>query len=423
MTTEMDRTVATVGIAERPASSSAFALLIVQAGLILAAMDYSIYNFALPLILDDLNISIPSAGLIFFLSQQGTFIGTLLVAIVADYVGRVRVMMGNIALYSVATGAVAFAPSALFLTVVRFLVNFGVGAEHPVGAAYISETWDPTTRGRALAFMQSGFAIGTLFASLLLAVVGSRYGWRVLFLIGLLPALLVIVIRSRLPESRMWEEHRARKAALTTRRDVDAAVRFPWVQLFAGDLRKLTMIGIVLLIVGNSGAGGVFAWGPTFLKSARGLDISTVGWFGVVLALGMFVGYNAFGFIADVIGRRFTMAIYFALGGLSVVAFSFVTNLIMLAVVTLFVGFTIAGVFSGFVIYLPELFPTRARASGIGLCMGIGLFFWALVPYVLGLLAPGGDFSGVFAVSSVAAYVVGLVILLFAPETKGKVLA
>lgn len=398
------------------------ALLVVQAGWILAAMDYSIYNFALPLIIQDLKISLPTAGLIFFLSLQGTFVGSLIVPILADYFGRVRSMVGNILLYALTTGAVAFAASGAFLTIARFLVNFGVGGEQPVGASYISEEWDSRTRGRAMGFMQSGYAIGTLLAAILLATVGANYGWRPLFIIGILPAFLVVVIRFWLPESRKWSKMREQRMQTIRSNERAPGEKFVIAQLFAPDLRKFTIIGTILLIVGNAAGGGIFAWAPTFLKLERGLDIASVGWFGIVLALGQLVGYNAFGFIADIIGRRPTMAIYFVLGILSVVAFGLVTNLPLLGFSTFFVGFALAGVFSGFIIYLSELFPTRARATGMGWCMGIGLFFWALIPFLLGVLAPESNFGTLFAISTPVACVIGLITLIFAPETKGRIL-
>jgi MFS family permease len=409
----------TIGTTVGFGSRTTFALFIVQAGWILASMDYSIYNFALPLIIQDLKISLPTAGLIFFLSLQGTFIGSLVVPLLADYFGRVRAMTANILLYAITTGAVAFAPSIAFLTIARFLVNFGVGGEQPVGASYISEEWNPRTRGRAMGFMQSGYALGALLASLLLATVGSRFGWRPLFVLGIIPALLVVGIRFWLPESRKWTTSQEQKSQIAAEEAREQA-GFKLGQLFAPDLRKTTIIGTVLLIAGNIAGGGVFAWAPTFLKLERGLDIASVGWYGIVLSLGQFLGYNAFGFIADLIGRRITMAIYFGLGILSVIAFGLVTNLMLLIFATFFVGFTLAGIFSGFIIYLSELFPTRARATGMGWCMGIGLFFWALVPYILGLLAPGSDFGTLFAISTPVACLIGLVTLIFAPETKGR---
>jgi MFS family permease len=270
-----------------------------------------------------------------------------------------------------------------------------------------------------MGFMQSGYALGALLASLLLATVGSRFGWRPLFVLGIIPALLVVGIRFWLPESRKWTTSQEQKSQIAAEEAREQA-GFKLGQLFAPDLRKTTIIGTVLLIAGNIAGGGVFAWAPTFLKLERGLDIASVGWYGIVLSLGQFLGYNAFGFIADLIGRRITMAIYFGLGILSVIAFGLVTNLMLLIFATFFVGFTLAGIFSGFIIYLSELFPTRARATGMGWCMGIGLFFWALVPYILGLLAPGSDFGTLFAISTPVACLIGLVTLIFAPETKGR---
>jgi MFS family permease len=411
--------VKTIRTTARVRTSTSLALFVIQAGWILASMDYSIYNFALPLIIKDLKISLPTAGLIFFLSLQGTFIGSLVVPIIADYFGRVRAMTANILLYALTTGAVAFAPSIAFLTIVRFLVNFGVGGEQPVGASYISEEWNPRTRGRAMGFMQSGYALGALLASFLLVTVGSRFGWRPLFLIGIIPALLVVGIRFWLPESRKWTASQEQQSQVVAEQAREQE-GFKLGQLFAPDLRKVTIIGTVLLIAGNIAGGGVFAWAPTFLELERGLNIASLGWYGIVLSLGQFLGYNVFGLIADLIGRRITMAIYFGLGILSVIIFGLVTNLVLLIFATFFVGFTLAGIFSGFIIYLSELFPTRARATGMGWCMGIGLFFWALIPYILGLLASGSNLGTLFAISTPIGCLIGLVTLLFAPETKGQ---
>ena len=402
-------------------STSSFALTLVLMGWVFAGMDYTIYAYALPLILTDLHISIPTAGLVFFLSLQGTFIGSLLVALLADYVGRRGVMMGNILLYALSTGAVALAQSALFLTLVRFLVNFGVGAEQPVGATYISETWNPKTRGRAMGFMQSGFAIGTLLATLLLALIAARYGWRPLFVIGAIPALLVVGFRFWLPESKKWteqrDENRTRKAA------GERTTGFPMGSLFKPDLLRPTIIGTVLLIMGNAAAGGIQAWAPTFLKIQHNLDISTVGWLGVVQSLGLLLGYNAAGWIADALSRRYSLMIMFALGVVSIIAFGLVNNLVLLGIAFFVVGVSTGGMFGNFIVYLSEMFPTHARATGVGWCMGIGLFFWALVPLVLSALAPTGNFGTLFAIFGGVACVIGIVTAFLGPETKGVELA
>jgi putative MFS transporter len=402
-------------------ATSGFALTLVLLGWVFAGMDYTIYSYALPLILTDLNISIPTAGLIFFLSLQGTFIGSLLAGALADALGRRRVMMGNILLYALSTGTVALAQAAGFLTVVRFLVNFGVGAEQPVGATYISEVWNPKTRGRAMGFMQSGYAIGTLLATLLLALIAERFGWRLLFIIGAIPALLVVGFRMWLPESRRWEDQQREKANRAAAGQ--KAAGFPMRELFGRDLLRVTTIGTVLLIMGNTAGGGIQAWAPTYLKVQHGLDISTVGWLGVVQALGLLLGYVGAGWVADALSRRYSLMIFFALGVVSLIIFGLVSGLALLGVAFFVVGVSIGGQFGNFVVYLSELFPTHARATGVGWCMGIGLFFWALVPLVLSSLAPTGNFGTLFAIFGGAACVLGIVTAYLGPETKGLELA
>lgn len=411
------------GVMSQIGSTKGYALALVWFGWTFAGMDYTIYAYALPLIINQLHISIPAAGIVFFLSLQGTFLGSLLVPILADYIGRRPVMMGNILLYALATGIVALAQSAVFLTLVRFLVTFGVGSEQPVGATYISEQWNPKTRARAMGFMQSGFAIGALIATLLIALLAAPYGWRPLFIIGAVPALLVVGFRIWLPESARWREsHQARTAARSSVAASSGLATetpgFPMKELFTSHIWKLTLIGTILLVMGNTAGGGITAWAPTYLKFARHLDISSIGWLGVVNSIGLLIGYNAAGWIADWKSRRASLMIFFALGAVSLVAFGLVTNVVWVAVAYFVVGAAQGGQFGNFIVYLSELFPTRARATGVGWCMGIGLFFWALVPYLLGVLAPNGDFGNFFAVVGGAACIIGVIASFLGPETK-----
>lgn len=410
------------GAMSRLGSTGGYALTLVWFGWVFAGMDYTIYAYALPLILKDLHISIPTAGIVFFLSLQGTFLGSLLVPILADYFGRRPVMMGNILLYAIATGIVALAQTAVFLTLIRFLVTFGVGAEQPVGATYISEQWNPRTRARAMGFMQSGFAIGTLFATLLIALIASGAGWRPLFVIGAVPALLVVAFRFWLPESKRWRESNKERVASRARAPETQAPGerhgFPMGELFRPRIWKLTLIGTILLVMGNTAGGGITAWAPTYLKLARHLDISSVGWLGVVNAIGLLAGYNAAGWVADWRSRRVSLMFFFALGAVSIVMFGLVANIALVAVAYFVVGAAQGGQFGNFIVYLSELFPTRARATGVGWCMGVGLFFWALVPYVLGVLAPTGNFGTFFAIVGGVACVIGVVTAFLGPETK-----
>jgi MFS family permease len=189
--------------------------------------------------------------------------------------------------------------------------------------------------------------------------------------------------------------------------------------LFGRDLRRVTIIGTVLLIMGNTAGGGIQAWAPTYLKLQQGLDISTVGWLGVVQSLGLLLGYVGAGWVADTLSRRYSLMIFFGLGVVSLIVFGLVSGLAVLGVAFFVVGVSTGGQFGNFVVYLSELFPTHARASGVGWCMGIGLFFWALVPLVLSTLAPTGNFGTLFAIFGGAACVLGIITAYLGPETKG----
>jgi len=396
------------------------ALTLVLMGWLFSGMDYSIYASALPLILNDLHISIPSGGVIFFLSLQGLWVGSIAVPIVADYVGRRRVMMGNILLYALTTGAVALSQTAWFLTLARFLVNFGVGAEQPVGATYISERWNEKTRARAMGFMQSGFAVGLLLASLLLATLAPRFGWRILFVIGALPALIVVAFRFWLPETSRFEEMRKKREQGALAKEEQG---FPIAQLFTPTLRRATIIGMIILLAGNAAGSGILAWAPTYLKVNRGLDIASVGWLGTIDAIGLFVGYNLAGIVSDWTSRRTSLMIFFALGIVALIAFGLAGSITLLAVAYFVVGVAGGGQFGNFITYLSGMFPTSARATGVGWCMGIGLVAWSIVPLVLGLLAPTGNFGTLFAVLGGSACLLGIIGTFLGPETKGQALA
>ncbi len=396
------------------------ALALVLMGWLFSGMDYSIYASALPLILTDLKISIPSGGLIFFLSLQGLWVGSILVPIIADYYGRRRVMMGNILVYALTTGAVALSQASWYLTLARFLVNFGVGAEQPVGATYVSERWNEKTRARAMGFMQSGFAIGLLLASILLATLAPHFGWRILFVIGALPALIVVAFRFWLPESPKFEEFRQKRHAGTLAKEQQS---FPLGQLFTPTLRRATIIGMIILLAGNAAGSGILAWAPTYLKVNRGLDIASVGWLGTIDAIGLFVGYNLAGIVSDWTSRRVSLMVFFALGIVALIAFGITTNIALLAGAYFLVGVAGGGQFGNFITYLSEMFPTSARATGVGWCMGIGLVAWSIVPLVLGYLAPTGNFGTLFAVLGGSACLIGIIGAFLGPETKGRALA
>src|SRR5262245_21239056 len=185
-------------------------LLAASLGWMLDGFDIMLYALVVSELLRDLSISTGVAGLLGSLTLVASGIGGILFGLIADHYGRRRALIGSVLVYSVFTAACAFAQSVWQLGVSRFLLGLGMGGEWTSGAAMVSETWPDRHRGKAVALMQSAWAIGYVLAALVVALVLPRFGWRVVFFIGILPALLTLWIRRRVQESEVWLQSRSR---------------------------------------------------------------------------------------------------------------------------------------------------------------------------------------------------------------------
>jgi MFS family permease len=179
-------------------------LLAASLGWMLDGFDVMLYALVVTALLRDLSITTGVAGLLGSLTLVASGIGGILFGVIADRFGRRRALIGSVLVYSVFTAACGFAQSIWQLGVFRFVLGLGMGGEWTSGAAIVSETWPDRHRGKAVALMQSAWAIGYAAAALVVALVLPRFGWRVVFMIGILPALLTLWIRSSVEESEVW---------------------------------------------------------------------------------------------------------------------------------------------------------------------------------------------------------------------------
>src|SRR3989304_3863107 len=168
-------------------------------GWMLDAMDVMLYSLVLAHLMRDLGMEKATAGLLNSLTLVASAVGGLLFGFIADRVGRTRALMASILVYSLAPG--------------RFILGLGMGGEWTTGAALIAETWPPEHRGKALGLMQSTWAIGEMIAAAVVAAVLPNFGWRAVFLVGVLPALVVFWIRRNVPESEIWRRQQSEKPA------------------------------------------------------------------------------------------------------------------------------------------------------------------------------------------------------------------
>jgi MFS family permease len=381
-------------------------------GWMLDAMDVMLYSMVLAHLMRDLGMDKGEAGLLNSLTLLASAIGGLLFGFLADRVGRTRALMLSILVYSLASGACAFSTSILQLAIFRFILGLGMGGEWTTGAALIAETWAPEHRGKALGLMQSTWAIGEMIAAGVVAVVLPSFGWRAVFLVGVLPALFVLWIRRDVPESTLWLRQQATESR--------GSLRLLWRK----DLRRNGLLATAMNAFAMFGYWGLFTWIPAYLalpvaEGGRGLDLmKTTVWL-VIMGVGKWLGYALFGFFADAVGRRRSYVTYLLVAAALVPLFGMAETPFWLLVLGPFVAFFGTGFFSGFSAIASELFPTEIRATAMGVSYNLGRGVSAAAPAIVGLLATRFGLGSAFLLQA-AAFFVAALLALSLPETKGK---
>lgn len=392
------------------------ALFAAQFGWMLDAMDIMFYAFALVSIQSEFRLTSAQAGAVASLTLLASAFGGIFFGALADRVGRVRTLVLAILGYSVFTALTATAQSVAALLLWRCLVGFGMGGEWSAGSVLVSETWPAEHRGKAIGIMQSGWAVGYILAALISAVVLPRFGWRALFLIGILPAFLVAWIQRHVPEPEIWLKDRG------ARRD---GPRGSIAVIFRRPLLRKTLKASLLTTSVLFAYWGLFTWMPTFLsrpiaEGGAGLGIVKSSAWIVPMQIGAFFGYLLFGFLADRFGRRPVFIAFLVFAALLVPLYGQLARQeLWLFILGPLIGFFGHGYFSVFGAMLAELFPTAVRATAQGLTYNIGRAFSALAPFLIGALS---DIYGIGSALGLTAFffLLGAVIMFLMPETKGR---
>jgi MFS family permease len=315
------------------------------------------------------------------------------------------------------TGACGLSGSIVELGIFRVLLGLGMGGEWGTGAALVAETWPSEHRGKALGIVQSSWAVGYALAAAVTAVVLPRWGWRAVFFVGVLPALLTLWIRRRVEEPEIWRKSVQEERGASSKADLGMIFRRP--------LMKNTIIVTVM----NAGTmfawWGLFTWIPAYLglpaeQGGVGLSVVKTSTWIIVMQTGMWLGYVSFGFISDSIGRKKTYIIFLAAAAALVFLYSSVRqNAALILAVGPFLAFFGTGYFSGFGTITAEIYPTSVRASAQGFTYNIGRGLSALAPFTIGALARGRGLAWAFYLT--AGFFLFSALTAFAlPETKGQ---
>ena len=387
---------------------------IIAAGLgwMLDAFDVTLFALALPAIRRDLGLSPAAGGLLGSVALVSAAGGGIVFGWISDRFGRTRALMLSVLLYSIFTAACGLAGSFAQFVVFRILLGLGMGGEWASGAALVSETWTAEHRGKALALMQSGWAIGYGLAAAVNYLVQPAFGWRAVFFVGILPAALTIWVRRNVREPEIWQR--------TTR----GGPRPRIAQLFAPGLAPLTLVLTAMNACTLFGWWSFNLWLPSYLqepasRGGLGLQILSSSTLIVVMQAGMWLGYVTFGYISDRIGRKRTYVAYLIAAAILLLAYVSVRAPIALLVLGPLVAFFATGYYSGFGAVTAEIFPTTIRGTAQGFTYNAGRLVSAAAPFTVGTLAQTHGFAAALSISSLA-FLAAAVLWIWIPETRGR---
>ncbi|HUC49694.1 MAG TPA: MFS transporter [Xanthobacteraceae bacterium] len=341
----------------------------------------------------------------------GWAMGGVIGGIVGDRLGRRWTMIGAVLLYSIFTGTSALAPSWQVLALTRFLTGFGIGAEWGVGTSLLQETWPERLRTKGAGVLQAAFSGGFVVASVVWLVVGGSFGlsWRWMYAAGIVPALFVAFLARSIPESERWTKARHTAQAMGA--------------MLRANARNL-VLAIVISISITLGFWAISSWVPTYVATLAPDAKSGVyyaGMAGLLYAIGEIFGCIGFGLLAEIWGRRWTLAVYLA-GSIAItpIVFLYVRDATLVVVLQLANGYLTGGLYGWFAVHPPELFPTSIRSTAISLIFNFARFLAMFGPILASSLIAFFGGYGVAATTLAGIFVIGLAVLPLLPETKGQ---
>jgi MFS family permease len=400
-------------------------------GWTLDGMDSFIYALVLSPALTEL---LPKSGMDGSPANVG-FIGSVLFALflvgwglafvwgpIADRFGRTRVLAASVLMYAVFTGAAALSQNVWELGLFRLLAGIGIGGEWALAGTYVAEAWPEDRRKMGAGYLQTGYYAGFFLAAALNFTVGAHFGWRAMFLCGLMPAFLSLYIVFKVKEPEAWAKIAVAAAAKAAS---------PLKQIFDSRYRRRTIVNAALLTVAIIGLWAGAVYEPTAviaLAKKQGMDapaaVRTASLATALLSIGTILGCLLVPYLAERIGRRTTLAMYFV--GMAICiwlsfgwAFYLANGLTTFITVLFFLGF-FGGNFAMFSLWLPEQYGTAVRATAFAFTTSFGRLIGAGVNFMLGSMIHSYGSLGFPVATTAVAFVAGLLIIPFAIETKGE---
>ena len=415
MQTTLDSTPPGATPASDTVSSYGWKALIGSAlGYAMDGFDLLILGFMLPAIALDLHLNPGQSGALVTWTLIGAVAGGLIFGALADRYGRVRVLTWTILLFAVFTGLCALAQGYWDLLVYRTVAGIGLGGEFGIGMALAAEAWPAAKRARVSSYVALGWQCGVLLAALVTPLLLPLIGWRGMFVLGVLPAVVAWVVRNKLHEPEAF----VRSTARSTAKDKPTGKAF---KLLIKDkaTTKVSAGLVVLCGVQNFGYYGIMIWLPSYLSKQLGFSLTKSAVWTSVTILGMMAGIWVFGQLADRIGRKPSFIAFQVGAVIMVLVYAQLSDPTVMLWAGALMGMFVNGMLGGYGALMSEAYPTEARATAQNVLFNIGRAIGGFGPVVVGTLAAQYSFQVAIALLA-AIYVLDILATVFLiPELKG----
>ena len=374
------------------------------AGIALENMDIMFLAFSLSSIMASLNITSVQAGFISTITNLGMLVGGIFFGLLADKYGRVKIFSYTVITFSVASLLMGVADNIYLIYLFRFIAGIGAGGEYGVCMSLVSETFDKKHLARATSVVGIGAQVGAILAAVLASLIIPVFGWKMLYVIGVIPVLLVLFIRKGLtePEAVVVDEKQKAKFSL----------------LFKGAKTTWQTVGLSLMVtVQIAGYFGLMNWLPSIMQQQLGLSVSGSSLWMISTILGMCLGMMTFGTIMDKLGPRKSFGLFLVASSLSVFLLTVAKGQWSLLIAAVIVGYFINGMYGGYGAIISFLYPTEIRATANNFIMNVGRAVGGFSSVVIGFLMDQYNLTIVVMFLSVI-YLISLVIMLNIPGLK-----
>jgi putative MFS transporter len=377
-------------------------------GWLFDAMDVGILSFVIAALKVDWNLTVQQMGWIGSVNSIGMAVGAFVFGIYADRVGRKKIFIITLLLFSIASGISAFATTLAAFMILRFFVGMGLGGELPVASTLVSESVPAKERGRVVVLLESFWAAGWLLAAIISYFIIPEFGWRVALIITALPALYALYLRINLPDSPQFS---AKKNVL---RSVSTNIKEVWSKKY---LRPTLMLWIVWFTVVFS-YYGMFLWLPSVMV-LKGFTLIQSFKYVLIMTLAQLPGYFSAAWLIERAGRKFVLVTYLLGTAVSALVFGNSETIGMLIGAGIFLSFFNLGAWGALYAYSPEQYPTVIRGTGTGMAASFGRIGGILGPLLVGtMLAADYGVGWIFAIFCGAIIIGALAVAFLGTETK-----